>query len=73
MSPTASHEKGLEGFLLSEEKMLEVDLFETDSVAHMDSLWWTLQDMDGGDLVSHSVRSSFSGAAGVQYSCSSVD
>ena len=53
--------------------MLEVDLFETDSVAHMDSLWWTLQDMDGGDLVSHSVRSSFSGAAGVQYSCSSVD
>lgn len=51
--------------------MYEVDLFETDSGAHVDSLWWTLQDLEGGDFIPHSVRPSFSRAAGLQYSCSS--
>lgn len=55
------------------EKMFEVDLLETDSVAHMDSLWWTLQDLKRGDLVPHRVIPSFSRAAGLQYSCSSEE
>lgn len=48
--------------------MREVDLLETDFVAHVDSLWWTLQDLKGCDFIPHSVRPSFSRAAGLQYS-----
>lgn len=51
--------------------MCEVDLLETDSVSHVDSLSWTLQDLKGCDFIPHSVRPSFSRAAGLQYSCPS--